>query len=334
MRAIVCEQFGPPASLKWAEVPRRPLEPGQVRIRVRASGVNFADILMVGGMYQVKPAFPFTPGLESAGEVIEVADGVATFASGDRVLAVSRFGGGYAEEIVIDARAVVAVPAGMSFEVAAAFPVAYGTAHFALTHRGALRPGEWLVVTGAAGGVGLAAVEVGKQLGAKVIAVAGGADKCAIARQYGADAVIDHQAETVHERIREITGGSGADVVFDPVGGDMFDQCLRAVNWEARMLVIGFAAGRIQDVPANRILVKNISVTGVVWGAQAARDPVLVSNLLRELLGWYEEGRLKPLIAATFPLGQAATAMSALLTRRFPGKIILLSPDSWRDKVT
>ncbi len=325
MKAIICEKWGPPASLGWSEVARRPLEPGQVRIRVRASGVNFADILMVGGTYQVKPSFPFTPGLESAGDVIEVSSGVEHLAAGDRVLAVSRFGGGYAEELVIDARAVVAIPAAMSYETAAAFPVAYGTAHFALTHRGALQPREWLVVTGAAGGVGLAAVEIGKQLGAKVIAVAGGADKCAIALHYGADATIDHQAETVHQRIREITGGNGADVVFDPVGGDIFDECLRAVNWEARVLVIGFAAGRIQEVPANRILVKNISVTGVVWGAQAARDPVLVSNLLRILLGWYADGRLKPLVAATYPLSEAAAAMTALLTRRYPGKIVLVS---------
>ena len=180
-------------------------------------------------------------------------------------------------------------------------------------------------MTGAAGGVGLAAVEVGKQLGARVIAVAGGADKCAVAATYGADATIDHQLEKVSERIKEITGGDGADVVFDPVGGDIFDQCLRAVNWEARVLVIGFAAGRIQEVPANRILVKNISVTGVVWGAQAARDPVLVSNLLRILLGWYVDGRLKPLIAATYPLCDAASAMLALLTRRYPGKIVLVS---------
>ena len=325
MKAIICEKWGPPASLSWAEVPRRPLGPGQVRVRVRASGVNFADILMVGGTYQVKPSFPFTPGLEAAGEVIEVSAGVETLAPGDRVLAVSRFGGGYAEELVIDARAVVAIPATLSYEAAAAFPVAYGTAHFALTHRGALQAGEWLVVTGAAGGVGLAAVEVGKQLGARVIAVAGGADKCAVAATYGADATIDHQLEKVSERIKEITGGDGADVVFDPVGGDIFDQCLRAVNWEARVLVIGFAAGRIQEVPANRILVKNISVTGVVWGAQAARDPVLVSNLLRILLGWYVDGRLKPLIAATYPLCDAASAMLALLTRRYPGKIVLVS---------
>lgn len=325
MKAIICEQWGPPESLRWADIDRRPLASGQVRIRVRASGINFADILMVGGTYQVKPDFPFTPGLESAGEVTEIAPDVTSVGIGDRVLAVSRFGGGYTEELVIDSRAVVPIPPMMDYVTAAAFPVAYGTSHFALTHRGALKPGEWLVVTGAAGGVGLTAVEIGKQLGAKVIAIAGGPEKCAVVREYGADAAIDHRTEVVHERIREITGGSGADVVYDPVGGDLFDQCLRAVNWEARMLVIGFAAGRIQSVPANRILVKNISVTGVVWGAQAARDPVLVSNLLRGLLVWYAEGRLKPLVAATYPLADAANALQALLSRRFSGKIVLVA---------
>jgi len=325
VKAIICEQWGPPSSLRWADVPHRTLDAGQARIRVRATGVNFADVLMVGGTYQVKPAFPFSPGLESAGEVVEVAPDVTNVAPGDRVLAVSRFGGSYAEELVADARAVVRIPDEMDFKTAAAFPVAYGTSHFGLTHRGNLKAGEWLVVAGAAGGVGLTAVEIGKQLGAKVIAIAGGAEKCAVAREYGADATIDHRTDSIHERIKELTGGQGADVVYDPVGGDVFDECLRAVNWEARMLLIGFAAGRIQSVPANRILVKNISVIGVVWGAQAARDPVLISNQLRELLGWYAEGRLKPRISATYPLAEAATAMEALLSRQYPGKIVLLS---------
>ena len=252
----------------------RALQPHQVRIRVRACGVNFADSLMVGGSYQVKPPFPFTPGLEAAGEIVETGGAVAGLRVGQRVLAVLRFGGGYAEEIVINADAVVPIPDAMDFVTAAAFPVAYGTAHFALTHRGHLAPGETLLVLGAAGGVGLAAVEIGKALGARVIAAAGGPEKLAVAREHGADELIDYRAESIRDRVRELTGGLGADVVFDPVGGDAFDQALRAVNWEARMLVIGFAAGRIQAVPANLILVKNISVIGVVWGAQAARDPV------------------------------------------------------------
>jgi NADPH:quinone reductase len=323
MKAIICDRWGSPESLQWREAPRRPLAKGEVRIRTRAAGINFADTLMVAGQYQVRPAFPFSPGLECAGEVAEVAPDVTAFAPGDRVLAVTRFGGSYAEEVVADARAVVAIPDTMDFTTAASFPVAYGTSHFALTRRGHLKAGEWLVVAGAAGGVGLTAVEIGKQLGARVIAIAGGDEKCAVARDYGADAVIDHKTETIHERIRAITGGAGADVVYDPVGGDIFDACLRAVNWEARMLVIGFAAGRIQAVPANRVLVKNISVIGVVWGAQTARDPVLVAGLLKELLGWYAEGRLRPRVSATFPMAEAAGAMEALLSRRYPGKIVL-----------
>jgi NADPH2:quinone reductase len=323
MRAILCREWGGPESLDFAEVERRPLAPGEARLRVHACGVNFADTLMVAGKYQVKPDFPFTPGLEAAGEVIEVGSEVAHLRVGQRALAVLRFGGGYAEEIAIDARAAVPIPDTMDWVTAAAFPVAYGTSHFALTHRGHLTAGETLLVLGAAGGVGLTAVEIGKELGARVIAAAGGPAKLAVAREHGADALIDYSQESIRDRVRELTGGLGADVVFDPVGGDAFDQALRAVNWEARMLVIGFAAGRIQSVPANLILVKNISVIGVVWGAQAARDPVLVSRNLAELLRWWEQGRLKPVVAKTFPLSEAGAAMQALLSRQHAGKIVL-----------
>src|ERR1051326_7148008 len=292
-------------------------------MRVRSSGVNFADTLMIAGKYQVRPEFPFTPGLEAAGEVVELGAEVRHLKPGQRVLGVLRFGGGYAEEITLNADAVVPIPEAMDFVTAAAFPVAYGTAHFALTHRGHLTRGETLLVLGAAGGVGLATVEIGKQLGARVIAAAGGLEKLAVARAHGADELIDYRAESIRDRVRELTGGLAADVAYDPVGGDAFDQALRAVNWEARMLVIGFAAGRIQAVPANLILVKNISVIGVVWGAQAARDPVLVSRNLAELLRWWEAGRLKPLVAKTFPLVEAGAAMQALLSRRYAGRIVL-----------
>ncbi len=323
MKAVLCREWGGPAALRFEEVVRRPLQPNEARIRVRACGVNFADTLMIAGKYQVRPEFPFTPGLEAAGEVVEIGTEVTHLAVGTRVLAVLRFGGGYAEEITINADAVVPIPVTMDFVTAAAFPVAYGTSHFALTHRGHLRPGETLLVLGAAGGVGLTAVEIGKQLGARVIAAAGGPEKLAIAREHGADELIDYQRESIRDRVRELTGGLGADIVYDPVGGDAFDQALRAVNWEARMLVIGFAAGRIQSVPANLVLVKNISVIGVVWGAQAARDPVLISRNLAELLRWWEAGRLKPVVARTFKLAEAGTAMEALLSRRYAGKIVL-----------
>jgi NADPH:quinone reductase len=323
MKAVLCREWGEPDSLRFEEVARVPLGPCEARIRVRACGVNFADTLMVAGKYQVKPEFPFTPGLEAAGEVVELGPEVRHLRLGQRVLAVLRFGGAHAEEIVLNADAVVPIPDAMDFVTAAAFPVAYGTSHFALTHRGHLKAGETLLVLGAAGGVGLTAVEIGKQLGARVIAAAGGPGKLAVAREHGADELIDYRTDSIRDRVRELTGGLGADVVFDPVGGDAFDQALRAVNWEARMLVIGFAAGRIQSVPANLILVKNISVIGVVWGAQAARDPVLVSRNLAELLRWWEAGRLRPVVAKTFPLAEAGAAMQALLSREYAGKIVL-----------
>ena len=323
MKAIHCREWGTPDILRLEEVERPSLEPHQVRIRVRAAGVNFADTLMVAGKYQVKPPFPFTPGLEAAGEIVELGNDVEGLRLGQRALAVLRFGGGYAEEIVVDAAAVAPIPDAMDFATAAAFPVAYGTSHFALTHRGHLQPGETLLVLGAAGGVGLTAVEIGKAMGARVIAAAGGAEKLAVASSRGADELIDYTTESIRDRVRAITDGNGADVVFDPVGGDAFDQALRAVNWEARMLVIGFAAGRIQAVPANLILVKNISVIGVVWGAQAERDPALIVRNLAELLRWWEAGRLKPMVAKVFRLAEAAEAMAALLSRRYAGKIVL-----------
>src|SRR5882672_5858633 len=323
MKAILCREWGGPEGLRFEEVAPAPLGPTQARIRVRACGVNFADTLMIAGKYQVKPEFPFTPGLEAAGDVVEVGREVTHLHAGQRVLAVLRFGGAYAEKIVLDAAAIVPIPDAMDYVTAAAFPVVYGTSHFGLTHRGQLKPGETLLVLGAAGGVGLTAVEIGKQLGARVIAAAGSAEKLAVAREHGADELIDYTTESIRDRVRELTGGLGADVVYDPVGGDAFDQALRAVNWEGRMLVIGFAAGRIQSVPANLILVKNISVIGVVWGAQAARDPVLVSRNLAELLTWWEAGRLRPVIGKTFPMGEAGAAMHALLSRRYAGKIVL-----------
>jgi NADPH:quinone reductase len=307
MKVVLCRKWGTPDVLRLEEIAGKDLEPDDVRIHVRAAGINFADSLMVGGTYQVKPPFPFTPGLEAAGEIIGTGSSVKRLRVGQRVLAVLRNGGGYAEEIVVNAAAAVPTPDAMDFITAAAFPIAYGTAHFALTHRGHLRRGETLLVLGAAGGVGLTAVEIGKAIGARVLAAAGGADKLAAARSRGADELIDYRVESIRDRVRALTDGKGADVVFDPVGGDAFDQALRAVNWEARMLVIGFAGGRIQAVPANLILVKNISVIGVVFGAQSERDPVLISRNLTKLLRWWQAGRLKPLVAKVFPLAACRT---------------------------
>ncbi|HEX3538502.1 MAG TPA: NADPH:quinone oxidoreductase family protein [Stellaceae bacterium] len=323
MKAILCRGWGGPEDLSFEEVAPPPVAPHQVRVRVRACGINFADTLVIAGKYQVKPPFPFSPGIEIAGDIVETGAEIGGLRPGQRVCAFLRACGGYAEEVVADAAATIPIPDAMDYVTAAAFPVAYGTSHLALTHRGNLKSGETLLVLGAAGGVGLTAVEIGKALGARVIAAAGGPEKLAVAQAHGADALIDYSKESIRDRVRELTAGRGADVVYDPVGGDAFDLALRAVNWEARMLVIGFAAGRIQSVPANLILVKNISVVGVVWGAQGERDPALVSRYLAELLRWWEDGKLKPLVSKTFPLGEAGAAMRALLSRRYPGRIVL-----------
>jgi NADPH2:quinone reductase len=249
MKAIRCRAWGAPDTLRLEEAESPKLQPHQVRIRVRAAGVNFADTLMVGGRYLVKPPFPFTPGLEAAGEIVETGAAVDDLRAGERVLAVLRSAGGCAEEIVLDAAAVVPIPAAMDFLTAAAFPVAYGTSHFALTHRGHLQAGETLLVLGAAGGVGLTAVEIGKAIGAGIIAAAGGVEKRDVARSRGADELIDYRTESIRDRVRALTDGKGADVVYDPVGGDAFDQALRAVNWEARMLVIASPQAAFRRCP-------------------------------------------------------------------------------------
>ena len=325
MKAMICREWGGPEVLTLAELPSPTVADGQVRVRVRATGLNFADTLQIAGKYQVKPPLPFTPGLEVAGEVLEIGPGVSRkFRIGQRVLGFLRFGGGYADELVANADSLLPVHDSLSDIEAGAFPSVYGTAFYALTWRGKLRQGETLLVLGAAGGVGLAAVEIGKQLGARVIAAAGGAAKCALTLEYGADHAIDYTRESIRDRVREITGGAGADVVFDPVGGDAFDQALRAVAWNARMLVIGFAAGRIQSVSANLILVKNIAVTGVVFGAQNERDPQIGGSYIAEMLRWHAAGRLRPRVSRTFPLTEAAAALDALLSRRYAGKIVLI----------
>jgi NADPH2:quinone reductase len=323
MKAILCRDWGGPETLRLNEVARPPLQPHEARIRIHAAGVNFADTLMIAGKYQVKPELPFTPGYEAAGDVIEIGEAVSDLRPGQRVLAYLRAAGGYAEEAVAEAAAMTPIPEAMDWITAGGFLVAYSTSHYALVHRGQLRAGETLLVLGAAGGVGLTAVEVGKQLGARVIAAARGADRLAVARAHGADELIDYQTESIRDRVRELTGGIGADVVYDPVGGDVFDQALRAVNWGARMLVVGFAAGRIQSVPANLVLVKGIAIVGVDRGAESRRNPGLMADGLAEMLRWWEEGRLKPVVGKTFPLAEAGAAMEAMLSRRYAGKIVL-----------
>lgn len=323
MRAVLCRSLGDGSALKVEELPDPPVGPDQVRIVVRAAGVNFADILMVEGKYQVKPELPFVPGLEVAGTVAECGSQVAHVQPGQRVIAFARRGGGYASEIVLPGAIVTPIPDAMDFVTAAAFPVAYGTAHFALEYRGRLKASETLLVLGAAGGVGLAAIEVGKLLGARVIAAAGGPDKLAVCREHGADETIDYTRQDQRERVLEITGGKGADVVFDPVGGAAFEQSLRCIGWEGRILVVGFASGEVPRVAANMILVKNFSVVGVVFGEHSARFPDASRERLQSLMPAVADGRLKPRVWRTFPLEAAAAALAEITGRRVVGKVVL-----------
>ncbi len=322
MRAVVCRELSGPQSLSVEELPDPQPGPGEVAIAVAAAGVNFADTLMVTGKYQEKPELPFTPGLELAGTVTALGPGVTGVATGDRVIGlVDR--GAFAEVALVRADEVYPIPDSMDFDIAAGFPITYGTAHGALVWRADLKQGETLLVHGAAGGVGLAAVEVGKALGAEVIATAGGAEKLEIARAHGADQLIDYRSEDIRERVKALTGGRGADVVFDPVGGEVFMASLRAVAWGGRLLVIGFAAGKVPEIPANLLLVKNLAVLGLYWGAYRQKAPALLRAQFETLTGWYAEGRLAPLVSHRLDLAEAGRALDLLLTRKATGKVVL-----------
>ena len=322
MRAVVCNAWGPPEALAVEDVPEPRPGADDVLVRVRACGVNFADALIVQGKYQEKPPLPFTPGLEVAGEIDAMGEDVAGLGTGQRVVALCATGG-YAETVAAPAAVTVPIPDSMPYETAAGFMVAYGTAHLGLAHRARLREGEILLVHGAGGGVGLAAVEVGKAMGATVIATAGSDDKRALASAHGADHVIDYRAGGFKDVVKALTDGRGADVVFDPVGGDVLAQSMRCIAWEGRLLVIGFAAGGIPQVPAGLVLVKNISMVGLYWGAYQRREPRLITDSLRRLFAWFEEGALRPVISETLPLERAAEAMQRLLRREARGKIVL-----------
>ena len=320
MRAMVCSAFGDPETLEIKELPAPELRADSVRIKTVAAGVNFADRLLVEGKYQLKPPFPFIPGLEASGTVVEVAAGVTNLKPGDRVMAMNDYGM-YAGQVVVPATHAIVIPDGMDWITAAGFSIAYGSSFAALAWRAALKPGETLVVLGAAGGVGSAAVEIGRAMGANVIAAVSTEEKAEIARRHGAHQVINYSVEDLRERVKALAGG--ADVVFDPIGGELFDAALRVVNWEGRIIVVGFAGGRIQPVPANILLVKNISCIGFFWGLYRSRDPKQVHAAFAQLFEWWREGKLKPLVSRRFDLGQAATAMEMLSSRRSTGKIVL-----------
>lgn len=322
MKAIFCTELTGPDGLRLAELPEPTPGPGEVVVGIRACGVNFADTLMVQGKYQEKPPLPFVPGAEIAGEVLALGEGVRNLRVGQRVAALCE-SGGFAEQTAVAAARCVPLPDGMDYQTAAGFLITYGTSHLALTRRANVQPGETLLVHGAAGGVGLAAVEIGALLGATVIATASSAEKLALAQQYGAAHTIDYTQEDFVERVRAITGGRGADVIFDPVGGDVFDRSLRCIAWEGRLLVIGFASGRIPQPPAGLLLVKNVSVVGLYWGAYAKRDPQVLTASLAQLFAWQAEGKLTPHISATFPLEKTGDALRSLMERRSVGKVVV-----------
>ena len=324
MKAVLCRAFGPPSGLTLEEVPAPEPGPGQVLIRVEACSVNFPDTLIIQGRYQTRPPLPFSPGGEVAGSVAGLGEGVAGPPLGTRVLAMTSHGG-FAEMAVAGAEAVVAVPEDVDAVTAAALSYAYGTSFYALRDRAGLRPGETVLVLGAAGGAGLAAVQLAKLMGARVIAAAS-AGKLETTRDAGADASVDYRQEGWRDRVRELIGSTGGvDVVFDPVGGPYSEPALRSLGWGGRHLVVGFAAGEIPRIPLNLPLLKGCGILGVSYGAFAKREPEANRALVGQLLAWVGEGRLCPRVSATHPLEGAAAALEALLARSVTGKIVLVT---------
>lgn len=319
MKAVICPAFGQP--LVVTEFPSPAMIAGGVRIKVHAAGVNFADSLITGGKYQEKMEPPFVPGMELSGVVVEVAGGVTSCRPGDRVMA-NVTGGAFAEEAVAHWTDVHVLPDALDFITAAGFPVAYGTSHLGLKKAG-LKAGETLVVHGAAGGVGLTAVEVGKALGATVIGTAGGPDKVKVALEHGADFGIDYKAEDIRERVKALTGGRGADVIYDPVGGAVFDASLRCIAADGRILIIGFASGTVPQIPANILLVKNVTVIGYYWGAYRGLAPDMVRDSMAEALEWWAAGKLRPHVSKVMRLDEAVAAIDMLKGRAATGKIVL-----------
>lgn len=323
MKAIVCKTFGPPESLVLDEVSARPPGKSEVRIAVKAAGVNFPDTLIIQGKYQLRAEPPFTPGGEVAGTVIEAGEKVKHVRPGDAVAALVPTGA-YAEEVVAAGDAVIPLPRGMDLTDAAAFPFVYGTTLHALKQRAGLKAGETLLVLGAAGGVGLAAVQLGKLMGARVIAAASSDDKLALCRQHGADEVVNYATQSLKEAVKKLTQGQGADVIYDPVGGDLAQDCFSCINWNGRYLVIGFAAGKIPEVALNRLLLKGAAAVGVFWGAFVAREPKANWENFQQLFAWYTEGKLKPHVSKSYPLAQAPQALRDMLDRKVTGKIVLV----------
>lgn len=326
MRAVLCAEFGPPESLRIAELPDPVAGAGQVVIDVATASLNFPDLLTIRGLYQFKAEPPFVPGAEAAGTVSALGEGVTHLSVGQRVMAVGVVGA-FAEKWAIDAEACVPIDDSLSFDAAAALMLAYGTSHHALVQRAMLQPGETLLVLGAAGGVGSAAVEIGKAMGATVIASAGSEEKLSFCRDLGADEAINYEVESLKDRVKELTGGRGADVVFDPVGGDLSEQAFRAIAWRGRHLVVGFATGDIPAVPWNLPLLKGASIVGVFWGAFTRTDAATHAQNMDDLISMIDSGTIAPRVTSVYPLADFARAYDEMATRRAKGKVLLRVSD-------
>lgn len=322
MRAVLCKEIGMPEDLVVEDVPSPRPGKGQVVLSVKAAGVNFPDILIIQGKYQFKPEFPFSPGGEVAGVVKEVGEGVTSLKQGDRVIASSGWGG-FAEELVVDADRTIAMPDAMDFVPASAFVLTYGTSYHALKDRAQLKAGETMLVLGASGGVGLSAIQIGKMMGAKVIAAASSEKKLEVCKANGADELINYAKDDLRARVKEVTSGKGVDVVYDPVGGKFSEPALREMAWKGRFLVIGFAAGEIPKVALNLALLKGCSIVGVFWGAFTRKEPDANLKNNEELMRFFTQGKLTPHIHATYPLERAADALNDVLHKRVSGKVVL-----------
>lgn len=322
MKAVRCKDWGPIDNLVLEDLPDLVPGAGEVVVEVRAAGVNFPDVLTVQGKYQVRPALPFTPGNEFAGTVRAVGEGVTGFTPGQAVIGFTRTGA-FAEQAVAPAEALMPMPPGMDFDTAAAITLTYGTSHHAVVDRAALQPGETMLVLGAAGGVGLAAIEIGKAIGARVIAAASSAEKLAVCKAHGADVLIDYEKEDLREALKAATDGRGPDVIYDPVGGKYSEPALRSIAWRGRHLVVGFAAGEIPKLPWNLMLLKGASVVGVFWGDFVRKEPKANLAAMLQMLGWMAEGKLKPLVSARYPLAETARALKDMAERKVTGKVVI-----------
>ncbi|WP_175652611.1 NADPH:quinone oxidoreductase family protein [Pseudomonas sp. Marseille-P9899] len=322
MKAVLCKAHGPARDLVLEDVASPTPKKNEVLLDVHAASVNFPDTLIIEGKYQFQPPLPFSPGGEAAGVVAAAGENAGAFKVGDRVMALTGWGS-FAEQVAVPAYNVLPIPEGMDFATASAFGMTYGTSMHALRQRGQLQAGETLLVLGASGGVGLAAVEIGKAMGARVIAAASSAEKLEIAKAAGADELIDYSQSSLKDEIKRLTGGKGVDVIYDPVGGDLFDQAVRGLAWNGRLLVVGFASGRIPELPVNLVLLKGAAVLGVFWGSFAQRQPADNAANFQQLFAWFAEGKLKPLVSKTYPLAEAGLAIEQLAGRKAVGKLVV-----------